>query len=157
MNHLLAFEIDNYQFGLHVPLVQRVIPACEITPVPDAPPAVMGLINIQGQVTPVLNTRKKLGLPERAIRITDYFVIASHDHFHLALHVDSVKGLLEYADEQIVAIDDVLAHKSAVSVVRIVDGLVLVYDPNRSLSETEQKHLAVALERARKPNDQGSR
>ncbi len=57
MNHLLSFEIDSFQFGLHVPLVQRVVPACEIIPLPDSPPAVLGLINIQGNITPVLNTR----------------------------------------------------------------------------------------------------
>lgn len=157
MNHLLAFEIDNYQFGLHVPLVERVIPACEVTPVPDSPPAVLGLINIQGTITPVLNTRMKLGLPERGVAVTDYFVIASSDKHQLALHVDSVKGLMEYTDEQLIPIDDVLTQKTPVSVVRILDGLVLVYDTNKSLSETEKKHLAVALERALKANDKGNR
>lgn len=156
MNHLLAFEIDNYQFGLHVPLVERVVPACEVTPVPDGPAAVLGLINIQGTITPVLNTRKKLGLPERLVSPSDYFIIASSEKYHMALHVDSVKGLLEYSDDQLIPIDDVLTQETPVSVVRIVDGLVLVYDTNKSLSDTERKHLAVALERVRKLNDQGS-
>jgi len=156
LQHLLAFEIDNHHFGLHLPLVQRVVPACEITPIPDCPPAVLGLINVQGVITPVLNTRRKLGLPERLVKVSDYFVIASADKYHLALHVDSVKGLLEYSEDQLVELDELTSKDSHIGVLRIVDGLVLVYDPNKSLNEVEKKHLALALERARNPNESGS-
>lgn len=156
MHHLLAFEIDNHQFGLHVPLVQRVVHACEITPIPDSPPAVLGVINVHGVVTLVLNTRRKLGLPERGVAVSDYFVIASSGTYNMALHVDAIKGLVEYSEDQLVSMDDVVSQKSATSVVRVVDGLILVYDPNKSLNETEQRQLAVALDRMRKANEQGT-
>ncbi len=51
----------------------------------------------------------------------------------MALHVDSVKGLLEYGEDQLISIDDVLSQKMPVNVVRIVDGLVLLYDPAKVL------------------------
>ncbi len=153
--HLLAFEIDNHHFGLHIPLVQRVVPLRN-NPDPSCPPAVLGLINVQGLITPVLNTRRKLGLPERLVKVSDYFVIASTDKYHLALHVDSVKGLLEYSEDQLVELNELTSKESHIGVLRIVDGLVLVYDPNKSLNEVETKHLALAIERARNPNESGS-
>lgn len=156
VHHLLAFEIDNHQFGLNVPLVERVVPACEITPIPDCPPAVLGLISVQGVITPVLNTRRKLGLPERPLAVSDYFVIASAGKYHLALPVDLVTGLLEYDDNQLMQLQNLSAKDSQVDVLRIVDGLILVYDPNKSLDEVEKKQLAIALERARKPHESGS-
>ena len=148
MNHLLSFEIDGYQFGLHLSSVQRVVQSVEIQPLPDVSEAIAGLINVQGSVVPVLNTRKRLGLPERLLELTDLFIIASAEQHTIALIVDSVQGIVEYTNDQLIELIDVTVDKAPAGVLRIVDGLLLLYNPEKSLSLKEWSTLAVALEQA---------
>jgi purine-binding chemotaxis protein CheW len=151
VNHLLAFEIDGYQFGLHLPSVQRVVQAVEIQPLPDVPTTVAGLINVQGSIVPVLNTRKRLGLSERSVALTDQFIIAAADHHSIALIVDSVQGIVEYSDDQLVELEQMAADKSSANILRIVDSMLLVYNPDKSLTKKEWSTLAVALDKAGRP------
>jgi purine-binding chemotaxis protein CheW len=145
VNNLLAFEIDGYQFGLHLSEIQRVVQAVDIQPLPDVPDTVAGLINVQGNIVPVINTRRRLGLPERALELTDLFIIASAEKRSIALIVDSVQGVVEYTDDQLVELDET-TDKATTGVLRIVDGLLLVYNPDKSLSMKEWSNLAVALQ-----------
>jgi purine-binding chemotaxis protein CheW len=145
VNNLLAFEIDGYQFGLHLSEIQRVVQAVDIQPLPDVPDTVAGLINVQGNIVPVINTRRRLGLPERALELTDLFIIALAEKRSIALIVDSVQGVVEYTDDQLVELDET-TDKATTGVLRIVDGLLLVYNPDKSLSMKEWSNLAVALQ-----------
>jgi purine-binding chemotaxis protein CheW len=156
VDQLLAFEIDGYKFGLHLQSVQRVVQAVEIKPVPDLPQTIIGLINVHGTIVPVLNTRKRLGLPERPLALSDYFVIASADRQPLALIVDSIQGVINYSGNQLISLDDVLPEKTPVNVLRIVDGILLVYNPEKSLEPKEWSALGIALEQARGEHDQGN-
>ena len=156
MNQILAFEIDGYQFGVHLPSVQRVVQAVEIKPVPDIPDTVSGLINVHGAIIPVLNTRKRLGLPERPLALSDYFVIADCQGQLLAIIVDAIHGVMSYSSDQLLAMESVVPEKAPVDVLRIVDGLLLVYNPEKSLNASEWSTLAIALEQARGKHEQGN-
>jgi purine-binding chemotaxis protein CheW len=154
LNQLLAFEIDGYQFGLHLQFVERVVQAVEIQPVPDFPEMMAGVINVQGSIMPVLNTRKRLGLKERPLKLSDLFVIALADNHPIALIVDSVQGIIPYASDQLVQLEEMSPNRAASDVLRIADGLLLVYNPDKSLSPSEWSTLAIALEQAGKAHDQ---
>jgi len=145
-NHLLVFQIDQRRFGVHISNVRQVVPAVEITPLPEAPPTVMGAINVHGVVTPVVNTRKRLGLPERPIALTDYMVISTMNDRPLAIPVDAVEGIVDYSKEELIALTSII-DESMGDVVKIVDGLLVVYDPDRTFSDKEQSVLALAVER----------
>lgn len=113
---------------------------------PEAPASVLGAINVHGTITPVVNTRKRLGLTERPISLTDYMVISTMNERPLAIPVDAVDGIVDYSSEQLVALPSII-DESMGDVVKIVDGLLVVFDPDRSLSEGEKSVLALALER----------
>ena len=132
-------------------MVQRVVQAVEIQPLPDVPDTVAGLINVQGSIVPVLNTRKRLGLPERSLALTDLFIIALADKREIALIADSVPGIVEYADDQLIELEEMMADKEPATVLRIVDGLLLLYNPDKSLSVGEWSNLAIALEQVGRP------
>ena len=74
---LVPFLLDDHRYALHLGVVERVIPAVEITPLPKAPEIVLGLINIRGKIIPTLNIRRRLQLPERETELTDHFIIAN--------------------------------------------------------------------------------
>jgi purine-binding chemotaxis protein CheW len=156
LKELLAFEIDGFQFGVNLDSVLKVVQAVEIQPVPDLPEMVLGLINVHGSVTPVLNTRKRLGLPERSLELTDFFVIANNSHQQIALIVDSIQGVINYSSDQIVKIDSVQSNDASVTVLRIIDGLLLLYDSDRSLNVDQWSTLSIVLQNASDANAAGN-
>jgi len=60
-----TFLLDGYLFGVPVPQVQEVIRYQPMTPIPLAPDAVEGLINLRGQIVVAIDLRRRLGLANR--------------------------------------------------------------------------------------------
>ncbi len=94
-DRLVVFCLDGRHFGLAPSKVERIIHAVEITPLPSAPGAMLGAINVQGHVVPVVNTRARLGLPHRTIVPSDRIIIAQASSGSIALVVDEVVGFVE--------------------------------------------------------------
>ena len=61
-----TFLLDGHLFGVPVPQVQEVIRFQPMTPVPLAPPAVEGLINLRGQIVLAIDLRRRLSLAARS-------------------------------------------------------------------------------------------
>ena len=76
LNQLVVFFLNEQKYALYLPAVERVVSAIEVTPLPQAPDNVLGIINVMGKVIPVVNIRKRFGLPEREIDLSDQFIIA---------------------------------------------------------------------------------
>lgn len=96
---LSSFAVDDGLFGLDVEHVQEVIRTPPITPVPLAPPAVLGLANLRGQVVTVLDLRTRLGLEPRPQHGT-VTVVVRHDGEVVGLVADAPGDLLEVGAEQ---------------------------------------------------------
>jgi purine-binding chemotaxis protein CheW len=121
----------------------------EVTPLPQAPDIVLGVVNVQGRVVPVVNLRRRFRLPERAIALTDQLVIAHTTRRPVALVVDAVTGVLEYSGREAVGARDIVPGMEYVEgVVKLEDGLVLIHDLDRFLSLDEATALDRAIERA---------
>jgi purine-binding chemotaxis protein CheW len=60
-----TFRVAGHWFGIAVLDVQEMMLEQHLTPVPLAPGAVAGLINLRGQIVPALEMRQVLGLPAR--------------------------------------------------------------------------------------------
>ena len=76
LNQLVVFFLNEQKYALYLPAVERVVSAIEVTPLPQAPDNVLGIINVMGKVITVVNIRKRFGLPEREIDLSDQFIIA---------------------------------------------------------------------------------
>ena len=146
---LLSFEIDGFRFGVHLESVQKVVQAVEIQPVPDLPNILLGVINVHGNITPVLNTRKRLGLPEKTLELSDFFVIANEGGQQIALIADSISGVINYTSDQISNVssfkDSINSDDKSVTVLRVIDGLLSLLHPDLSLSEDQWSTIAIVL------------
>jgi purine-binding chemotaxis protein CheW len=61
----LTFVLDREQYAVDVAHTQTVLEYAEITRIPRMPEFMLGVINFRGAVLPVIDLRRKLGLPER--------------------------------------------------------------------------------------------
>lgn len=60
---VLVLAIGEERYGIDLAEVAEVLPAVEVTPVPGAPAVLSGVVNVRGEIRPVLDLRRKLGLP----------------------------------------------------------------------------------------------
>jgi purine-binding chemotaxis protein CheW len=59
---LVGFDIADEQFGVDILMVQEIIRSAKITAVPNSPEFVEGVINLRGNIIPVVDLRKRLYL-----------------------------------------------------------------------------------------------
>lgn len=146
MISIVAFHLDDRRFALYLPAVKRVIRIVEITPLPKAPEIVIGMINMEGNIIPVLNIRKRFRLPEREIRLSDHLIIADTSKRIVAIMVDTVSDVIEKAAHDIVGASAILPVMEYVEgVVKLEDGMVLVHDLDKFLSLDEERVLEDAM------------
>ena len=145
-DHLVTFALDGQSYALRLPAVERAIRMVEITPLPQAPDIVIGIINIQGRIIPVLDMRKRFGLPERRAGVGDQLLVARTSRRTVALVVDEVHGVTgSPADGEIVPAEIVPGLDYVAGVVKLDDGLLFIHDLDGFLSLDEEEALAAAM------------
>ena len=144
---LVIFALHDQRVALPLASVDRVVRLVEITALPKAPAIVLGVVNVQGRIIPVIDLRRRFGWEERAPDVTDQLIIARTARRRVALLVDRV---LEIAHPPA---DTVLLEPGAIlpgldyvqGVVKMQDGLVLIHDLDTFLSVDEEAGLDRAL------------
>jgi len=146
MIQLIGFSLDDRRYALTLSAVERILRAVEITPLPKAPPIVLGIVNVGGRIIPVVNMRQRFRLPDREIEPRDQFIIGLTGRRTVALVADEVSSMVERPERDVIAAHDILPGLEGVEgVVRLEDGMILIYDLNKFLSLEEETALDEAL------------
>ncbi len=96
-----TFYVGDLLLGIDIRLVQEINRQLDITPVPNAPKHVRGVINLRGEVATVLDLRTVLGLPEgEESRTTRNLIVHSQDEA-IGLWVDRISDILTLRPDQI--------------------------------------------------------
>lgn len=144
---LVVFRLDERRYALPLAVVEQVVRAVDVTPLPKAPPIVLGAINVHGRVLPVLNIRRRFLMPDRAIGPADWFLLAHTTRHTVVLVVDESEGVVERPQADIVVSSQIVPGLEAFpGVVRFDDGLVLIHDLERFLSLDEARALDDAID-----------
>jgi purine-binding chemotaxis protein CheW len=147
IHQLVVFTLDDQRYAVSLSVVERVVRMVEITPVPHIPAIVLGVINAQGRIIPVVNVRKRFCLPARTPHLGDQLLIARTSKRSVALVVDAVNEVMTLSSQEVVLGETILAHLDSVTgVVKRHDGLILIHDFDRFLSLEEEQALHDAID-----------
>lgn len=145
-DHLVGFALDDLRFALPLASVERVVHTVAITPLPKAPDVILGVINIQGRVVPVVDIRKRFRLPAREMTLGDHIVIAHTLSRPLALVVNVVHGVMAWSGEDRIAMEQLVPGLEYVQgIAKTQDGLVLIHDLDKLLALDEEESLQRAM------------
>lgn len=108
--------------------VVELIPRVDIDRVPDAPPNVLGVINLRGRVVPILDLRSKLSSKSPLPAHQHLVILRGRQDKLIGLAVDEVRDVINVDTNAIEQPGDVAGVRSP-GVVRIEDDLVLVLSP----------------------------
>jgi purine-binding chemotaxis protein CheW len=93
--HIIGFKVGQETYGVPIESLHEIVRVPEITPVPDAPSYMEGVINLRGKIVSVIDLRKRLGqkdiVPSRRNRI----LVVEHNGRLCGLMVDSASEVLK--------------------------------------------------------------
>jgi purine-binding chemotaxis protein CheW len=143
---LVIVELEGQRYGLRADAVREIVRAATITPLPNAPAVVEGVINVRGSVVAVLDLRRRFGLPARALDPSEYFALARAGDREVALRVDRAIELVSVDPAAVDRAEPILRRSRYLAgVAKLDDGLVLIHDLEAFLSEAEAASVDEAL------------
>jgi len=142
---LVVFQLENEDYGIDIYSVQRLIQVPEITPVPRAPDYVAGVIEVRGDILPVLNLKKRFGFSSTEIDKDGRIIIAEIGKQIVGFSVDAISEVTRLASDEIEPPSEVVAGVDTEFIAGIgkqYDGdkarLIIVLDLEKVLSGEEQ-------------------
>jgi purine-binding chemotaxis protein CheW len=137
---VVSFSLDREEFGVDILKVQEIVKLQKIARVPQSPGFVEGVINLRGNVIPVIDLRKKFGLqPAGRCDQTRIIVFNIQDKM-LGVLVDRVQKVLRIPEDQIDAPPDVGAggrHAFITGIGKLGEDLITLVDIETMLSGQE--------------------
>ncbi len=154
---LLVFNLNGQLYGLPITRVVRIIEMVAITPLPGAPEAIQGIINLRGKTTPVIDLRRRFGLPARAYGLHTPIILVDTNGQGQSLGVvaDAVDDVLNVSLEEIElnstimpeAMNEQMGNWTSylTGVAKVDRRLILVLEVAALLNQSDQRQLSLAL------------
>lgn len=106
---IVEFELSGNRYAMDIGMVREVVEMLPITPLPKTPPHVIGIINLRGEVTHVIDLGILLGEGMKKDRTGQKIIVVPSDAAHgehLGIIVDNVRSVTEIAYKQVTALGD---------------------------------------------------
>ena len=133
-SEILIIQCDGSYFGVPAGQVSEVVRAVAVSPLPQMPVVMLGLINLRGELVPVIDTRVMLGLAGVPVHHSHQFVIVRAWEGLVALHVDQAIDLIRVEAGS----DD--------STVKTEMGIVPILSPEILISDDHARFIRSAIE-----------
>lgn len=136
----VVFKVGDQKLALPLEAVERIARIVEITPLPESPSSFLGVINVQGQVIPVVHLRRRLRLPDREPDLNDQLILVEAPQGRVALPVDETLGLIEREGAEVIEVEKIFSEmKYTKGLVKSNGEMILILDVTQILSGEESK------------------
>jgi purine-binding chemotaxis protein CheW len=145
----LTFTLDKEQYGLSIRRVMEILEYQQVTVVPGAPPSIRGVINLRGNVVPVVDLCGKFGLPTSAVTKWTCLVIVEAtlggDTTLLAVVADAVNDVVPFGPSDVAPVPSFgtrVRLEYLLGLGKLDAGFVLLLDADRVLTLEELLSIA---------------
>lgn len=141
---LVVFSLADEDYGVDITSVESIIKMQAITTIPQAPLVVEGVINLRGMVLPVVNLRKRFGLPEGSNDKNTRIIVSTMSGLKVGMIVDGVSEVLRIQDQVIEATPPMVSTVDTAfitGIIKLEGRLVILLDLARVLNLDEQNEL----------------
>jgi purine-binding chemotaxis protein CheW len=105
---MVVFKIGREDFALDILRAKEVVMRREITPIPEAAESVEGILNLRGNLVPVLDLRKRLRAARAESETDERIIVVDFDGVATGFIVDGASELLRVSDSEIESVPDLL-------------------------------------------------
>ncbi|MFX3674285.1 MAG: chemotaxis protein [Paenisporosarcina sp.] len=130
---IVEFEVGSNKFGINVIKVKEILQPIPVTLIPLAHPHIEGIIQLRGEVLPVVNMGKVLGTELQGSTQEQKFIVAEFNQQRVVFHVDNVHIIHRISWNQIEKPSDMYEGGSSqiIGVVKHKDDMILLLDFER--------------------------
>lgn len=143
-NQLVVFKLAQEHYGVDISVVDGIVKMQPVTHVPGAPAFIEGITNLRGEILPVIDLRKRFGLPAGEVTKDTRIVNVVIDGIKVGLIVDSVSEVLRVAEDNIEPPSPLITSIDAAfiaAIAKVGARLIILLDMNKVLSRSEQVEL----------------
>ena len=98
----IVVMVGSEQYGIDISYIDNIVRMQKITRVPHAQPYLLGIINLRGEVVPVMSVRKKMGLEDDVLTNASRIIILKlEENASLGVIVDEVREVVNLSEDEI--------------------------------------------------------
>ncbi len=101
LDQLISFAISDEDYGVDIQTVKEVIRHREITRLPKAPAFVKGVINLRGDIIPIIDLRERFGMDQQEYTNMTRVIVVEVEGRSVGMVVDSVSHVIRIEEGQI--------------------------------------------------------
>lgn len=142
---LVVFELAKETYGVDISRVQEIIRFQEITKVPKVPDFIEGVINLRGNVIPVIDLRKRFDFEEIEKTNATRIIVVEVDQYTVGMVVDAVSEVVRVNENSIEPPSNIIADIDTdylSGVCKYEDKLIILLELSKVLSASQQAELA---------------
>ncbi|MCL2855028.1 MAG: chemotaxis protein CheW [Defluviitaleaceae bacterium] len=135
-NLYLAFVVDDEQYAVEVSSIKEIIGVVPITIVPQTENYLKGIINLRGDIIPVIDVRSRFRKPEIPYDTETCIVVVLFEDYILGLIVDRIIGVYELSADMVAAPPNAklsYSNQFVKNIGRKEDGVLLLLDLEKIL------------------------
>ncbi|MCB5202626.1 chemotaxis protein CheW [Neorhizobium sp. T786] len=139
---LIAFRIGEQEFCVNIMSVREIRGWTAATPLPHAPPYVMGVINLRGAVLPIVDLAARLGMDEAEPNARHVIIVTQVKSRIVGLLVEAVSDILTITDDSVQPVPEVssdLEKQYARGILAIDKRMICMLDLNALFPDQESE------------------
>ncbi len=102
-NQYLTFVIEDEEYGVEIANVKEIITMCTITKVPHTDSYLKGIINLRGEIIPVIDVRGRFLKPVKDYDGLNCIIVIEYKDYSMGLIVDRVEEVMFISEESLIA------------------------------------------------------
>ena len=138
---VVVFRLEHKEYGLSIDQVKEIISLSEVTPLPLENSSMEGVINLRGQIIPIINLKRRLGLVKQTYASEVRVIVVELEKQLLGLKVDDAVEVLRLDGDAVHALSDILSQAEnqdlVVGVGELKDRLIVLLDLTKLLNNQE--------------------
>lgn len=148
----VVFKLGDEYYGVDINSVMGIEKEMNIVPIPNSVPYVKGIINLRGDVIPVVNLRKKFNMKDESVAQSSLIIVKVND-IRVALDVDEVNEINDIDPSDIVEMPSLIKSREVSYFDRVANHggkLIVLIDINYLLTSAEQEAMQSMTEELQK-------
>ncbi|MHB1948045.1 MAG: chemotaxis protein CheW [Gammaproteobacteria bacterium] len=137
---LIVFRAGNEEFGVKIEEVREIIKLVNVTPIPESPDFIKGIINVRGEIVTAIDIRSRFSLPMTEEIESKHIVVIKKDENLFGLIVDEVIEVLRIQRKEIKSappLIDRINEKYVDGIISHEERLIILLNLDRVLSQQD--------------------
>ncbi|SET36672.1 purine-binding chemotaxis protein CheW [Natronincola peptidivorans] len=140
----VIFKLCGEEYGVEIDHVQEITEYKKATKVPNVPSFIEGVINLRGNITPIVSLKKKFNLQEDEIKDSNRIIIINLKNRHVGFIVDDASQVLTMDEKQIDNPPEILTgidRQYIIGIGKVEEKIIIMLDLEKILSEDEKEEI----------------